>query len=75
GNGIEYSIDNGATYQASNVFAGYDPGDYTVVVRNGDGCVSTPVTATIDPAPNTPADATVTYIQPTCTVATGTITV
>ncbi|MBE1613518.1 hypothetical protein IDF54_01390 [Flavobacterium sp. SaA2.13] len=75
GNGIEYSIDNGVTYQASNVFAGYDPGDYTVVVRNGDGCVSSPVTATIDPAPNTPADATVTYIQPTCTVATGTITV
>ncbi|MBE1613517.1 T9SS type B sorting domain-containing protein [Flavobacterium sp. SaA2.13] len=57
------------------MFAGYDPGDYTVVVRNGDGCVSSPVTATIDPAPNTPADATVAYIQPTCTVATGTITV
>ena len=76
GSGIEYSIDNGVTYQASNVFTGYNSDNYTVLVRNDDGCVSNPVSVTIDPAPNAPDDATITNIdQPTCTTPTGTITI
>lgn len=39
GDDLEYSIDNGATYQASNVFNGLSAGSYIVRVRNsGSGC-------------------------------------
>ncbi|WP_345005402.1 T9SS type B sorting domain-containing protein [Snuella lapsa] len=48
-NGIapyQYSIDNGATFQASNVFSGLSGGTYNVVVRDSKNCDSaaTPVT-------------------------------
>lgn len=33
-----YSIDNGATFQASNVFTGLCAGNYDVVASNGTGC-------------------------------------
>jgi len=37
----EYSIDNGATYQASNTFTNLAPGNYTARVRNvGSTCAS-----------------------------------
>ncbi len=35
---LEYSIDDGATYQASNVFSGLSAGEYTVTVKDGNGC-------------------------------------
>lgn len=34
GNNLQYSIDGGATYQASNIFNGLSPGSYNVRVRN-----------------------------------------
>jgi len=34
GSNLEYSIDNGTTYQTSNSFTGLSDSDYTVVVRN-----------------------------------------
>lgn len=37
----QYSIDNGVTFQASNIFSGLSAGAYNVVVRNSiTGCVS-----------------------------------
>ena len=76
GAGLTYSID-GITYtNTTGVFAAVAPGNYSVTVRNTDGCTSnaTPVTINAQPAaPATPA-ATVT-VQPDCVVATGTITV
>ncbi|QYJ67741.1 T9SS type B sorting domain-containing protein [Flavobacterium litorale] len=75
GAGLTYSINNGADYQASNVFTGQAPGNYTVLVQNADGCISNPVTATVNPTPTVPANAVVSYIQPTCTEPTGTITI
>ncbi|MBC7847533.1 MAG: T9SS type B sorting domain-containing protein [Flavobacterium sp.] len=51
-NGIapyQYSIDNGATYQASNVFTGLNAaGTYTVVVKDSKSCasVTSPLTIT-----------------------------
>ncbi|MBT8277742.1 MAG: tandem-95 repeat protein [Bacteroidia bacterium] len=39
----QYSIDGGATYQASEVFAGLEAGNYTVIVMDANGC-----TASID---------------------------
>ncbi|HEX2975105.1 MAG TPA: hypothetical protein VHO68_04140, partial [Bacteroidales bacterium] len=74
--GISYSI-NGADYtNTSGVFTGVVPGTYSVTVKNAAGCVSAPASVTVNAAPETPATpvASVTS-QPTCSVATGTITV
>lgn len=50
GNGtIQYSIDNGATFQAGNVFNNLAAGSYDVVVEDASGCQAT-ATATIDAA-------------------------
>ncbi|MGB5463381.1 MAG: T9SS type B sorting domain-containing protein [Aureibaculum sp.] len=39
--GYEYSIDNGTTYQAENVFEVFTAGTYTLSVRDAQGCVAT----------------------------------
>ena len=44
---LEYSKDNGATYQSSNVFSGLSAGTYTIVVRDVNGCTSNPQNVTI----------------------------
>ncbi|KAF2509806.1 T9SS type B sorting domain-containing protein, partial [Flavobacterium arcticum] len=67
-----YRIDNG-TYQSSTTFAGYSAGNYTITAKNTDGCTST-ITATINPAPAIPADADVSFTQPSCTTL-GNITI
>ncbi|PZR20565.1 MAG: hypothetical protein DI539_10410 [Flavobacterium psychrophilum] len=72
---LTYSIDGGITYQASPVFNNLVPGTYPVTVKNAAGCISTPLQVTIDTAPAAPAVAIVTTAQPTCTVATGSITI
>ncbi|WP_409446140.1 beta strand repeat-containing protein, partial [Mariniflexile rhizosphaerae] len=63
-NGIapyQYSIDNGVTFQASNLFTGLSAGPYDVVVRDSKNCDSAPTTVTItDP---TPVDGTGTLTQ------------
>src|SRR6185369_4678272 len=72
---LEYSI-NGTTYQASPTFNLVAAGSYTVTARSttDNTCVSTgtPAVLTAATPPATPA---VTLVQPTCSVATGTITV
>src|SRR5205814_9173497 len=43
GNGAyQYSKNNGATYQAGNIFSGLSAASYQVVVKDGNGCVSVP---------------------------------
>jgi gliding motility-associated-like protein len=37
---FEYSIDNGVTFQLSNIFNNLSPGSYDVVVKDAFGCVS-----------------------------------
>lgn len=44
----QYSIDNGATFQAGNVFAGISSGTYDVVVEDGNGCSHTQQVSIID---------------------------
>ncbi len=40
GNDIQYSIDNGISYQTSGVFEGLEPGEYQVLVTSdGGGCI------------------------------------
>ena len=56
GNILEYSIDSGSTWQASNVFSNLSAGTYYIFVRNNDGnCtieyVNNPVILTAPAAP------------------------
>jgi len=37
---LEYSIDEGDTYQASNVFDGLSAGDYVITVKDENGCTT-----------------------------------
>ena len=47
---FEYSIDNGATYQVSNVFSGLDFGVYNFLIRHIDtGCIITATETIMDP--------------------------
>ncbi len=75
GTGYSYSINN-INYQAGTVFNGLLPGTYNVWVKNAAGCISAPLTLTVNVVPAAPATpvATVTK-QPTCADNKGTITV
>lgn len=73
--GVTYSFNNGATFQASATSAALLPNTYQVVVKDAGGCVSQPTAVTINAQPQTPSAPATTVVQPTCTVATGTITV
>ncbi len=65
---ILYSVDNGVTFQISNVFSNLAPGNYDVVLRyeqDSFSCTTTPQTATI----GTPSTITATATpdsEPTC---------
>lgn len=50
---LEYSINNGASFQSSNVFTGLVAGTYTVIVRNVGGSCSTtyPSVSLVAPTP------------------------
>ncbi len=65
---IEYSIDNGANYQISNVFSNLAPGSYTVVLRyqqDSFSCTTSPQSATIGTPTTISATATPDSV-PTC---------
>ena len=78
GASVQYSIDGGTNYQASNVFSSLGAGTYNVFVKNGDGSCeipygSNPVILTI---PAAPSITNVTFTDPTnCSFTDGTITV
>ena len=71
--GITYSI--GSEYQAGAVFNNITPGTYNVTAKNAGGCISSATSVIINQAPLIPAMPTANTVQPTCTVATGTITI
>src|SRR5262249_15266045 len=68
-----YSID-GINFQASTVFNNVTPNTYTLTVQNTGGCTAT-TSVTINTVPAAPPTPTASVVDPTCTVATGTITV
>lgn len=72
--GLTYSI-NGTDYQAGGTFSGVTPGTYQVTARNTNGCTSPATEIIMNAQPATPAAPAATATQPTCTVATGSITV
>ncbi len=46
---LQYSVDNGVTFQASNVFSGLAAGSYDVVVEDANGCQATTTATVTDP--------------------------
>ncbi len=73
--GIEYSFDNGETYENAYVKSNLTPGIYKIKVKNASGCLSETLEITVNPTPFVPQAPTVIETQPTCTVSTGSITV
>ncbi len=66
---IEYSNDNGANYQTSNVFSNLAPGTYDIVLRyeqDSFTCTTSPIVGTIGTPSNITATATPDSV-PTCT--------
>ena len=74
GTDFTYSVD-GTKYQAGVTFNGLTPATYHVTVSTAAGCISPDSVIVINAVPNTPAKPTVTVLQPSCTIATGDITV
>jgi large repetitive protein len=70
--GLLYSINNGASYQNSNVFNGLSAGTYYVKVKDSY-CTSAATIITLNAAVGLSFVPTVNITQPTCTVSTGTI--
>lgn len=70
---FQYSV-NGTSWQSNNVFTGLAPGNYTVYIRDNSGCISTPVSISVDQGP--PMTTTAAGNPPSCNGATnGSITV
>jgi hypothetical protein len=47
----EYSYDGGLTFEVGNIKTGLSGGDYTVVVRDANGCLATQLVSVYEPAP------------------------
>lgn len=74
--GVAYSVDNGTTYQATAVFTGLVPGNYSLAVKSLTDvtCTATAVAAvTLNAVPTAPTTPIATLTQPNYAVATGTI--
>src|SRR5213075_3574408 len=73
--GLTFSIDGGAyaAYPAGGYTVGAGP--HTISAQNAAGCTSADATATAATAPGAPATPVTQTVDPTCTVATGTITI
>jgi gliding motility-associated-like protein len=75
GSNLNYSINDGASWQVSNVFSGLSSGEYVIMVQNATGCVSSSAPVTIDVAPPVPPTPVVDDTQPGCNELTGAIAV
>lgn len=70
---LQYSIDNGVTFQGGNFFGGLGDGTYTVVVEDAGGCQVTAPTTLTDPPALVISSAT--FTNPNCGSSDGTITI
>ncbi len=72
--GLTFSLD-GAAYQSypGGIISTVAVGLHTLTAKDAPGCISTVTNITVNAQPPTPAAPTINVIQPTCTVATGTI--
>ncbi|HOZ75954.1 MAG TPA: Ig-like domain-containing protein, partial [Flavobacterium sp.] len=73
--GETYSFD-ASPYGATLVFSGLAAGStHSIVAKNASGCFSIVTTVTLNTQPATPAAPTLTATHPTCTLATGSVTI
>ena len=74
--GLTFSIDGTNYTNSTGIISGVTPGTYNLTARNASGCISAATSLTVNAQPASAATpvATVTA-QPTCTTATGTVTV
>ena len=68
---LQYSIDNGVTFQASNAFTGLGAATYNIVVEDANGCQTTATATLTDPTPVVITN--VATVDPTCAANNGTI--
>lgn len=61
---LQYSIDNGATFQASNTFTGLGAATYSLVVEDASGCFAT--STAILSLPASPVVSNVSTVSPLC---------
>jgi len=73
GSSFVYSL-NSSPFTSQTNYSGLSPNNYTLVVRNFEGCTVS-ATVTIDPQPQIPLAPAIIITQPTCTSSTGTISV
>jgi hypothetical protein len=74
--GVTYSFDNGLTFQVSATSGVLAAGTYQVVVKSTvSGCISTATAKNVTAQPTIPPLPITSVAQPTCSVATGVITV
>ena len=74
--GLTFSFDGG-TYTAypAGGYTGIVAGVHTLTAQNIDGCISAITNITVNAQPPTPAAPTTSLVQPTCLVATGSLTI
>ncbi|MEY3368463.1 MAG: hypothetical protein RI973_1618 [Bacteroidota bacterium] len=76
---LQYSINNGSTWQNSNAFSGLGPGSYNIMVRLQSDVTCTAAypanPVTINYVPSGPTVSAPTVTQPTCNLPSGTIVV
>ena len=69
---LQFSIDNGTTFQAGNNFSNLNGGNYQIIVQDANGCTATAATSVSQPLPITLSAATV---NANCNQADGSVTV
>lgn len=74
GSGYSYSID-GINFQSAPLFTNLTPGSYQVTYRVNGVCYSANRTVFITNPPPVPAAPVMSVVQPSCTVATGSLTI
>ncbi|WP_166426948.1 T9SS type B sorting domain-containing protein [Flavobacterium psychrotolerans] len=73
--GETYSFDSGA-YSITLTYSGLAAGSsHTVFAKNAAGCISLAANITLKSQPALPSNPAITITQPTCTFATGTVTI
>jgi len=75
GSAAGYSIDGSNYSNGSGQFGNLSPGSYSITAQGTNGCISSPATTIINPAPAVTATPGATVLQPDCANSAGTITV
>lgn len=70
---LNYSVDNGATFQSASVFSGLGPNAYTIIVEDALGCQASANATLTDPG--APVISVVNEVDPTCGLVNGQLSI